>query len=79
MGSPSGHQSMDDLDAVVVELRQRHPRFPRVTVARLVRRTAAQVHARQPDEHLALVRREAERQLTYAEEIPDGPVTVTRS
>jgi hypothetical protein len=60
----------DELDSVITELRQRHPGFPRDTVARLVCRTAEQLRDQPFHDRLAVVRHEAERQLAYAEQIP---------
>ena len=62
----------DDLDPVIAELRQCHPRFPRDTVARLVCRTAAELHDHPSPDRLAVVRHEAGRQLAYTEAIPDA-------
>jgi len=62
----------DDLDPVIAELRERHPRFPRATVARLVCRTAEQLRDHESQDRLAVVRHEAGRQLAYTEAIPDA-------
>jgi len=63
---------IDDLDTVIADLQQHHPQFPRDTVARLVCRTAWQVHPHAPHDRLAVVRHEAEQQLAYAEQIPEA-------
>jgi len=60
----------DDLDAVIAQLCQCHPRFPRGAVERLVGRiVASRDHEPSPD-RLAAVRQAAERQLAYVEQIP---------
>jgi len=60
----------DDLETVVTQLCQRHPRFPRGAVARLVCRIAEELdHAPTPD-RLTAIRQAAERQLAYTEQIP---------
>jgi hypothetical protein len=63
---------INDFDTVIADLRRRHPRFPRDTVARLVRRTAEQLTEGAPHDRLAVVRHQAEQQLAYAEQIPEA-------
>jgi hypothetical protein len=62
-----------ELTELVAELAAAHPRYPRVTLERLVARTARQVRltrAGGPTELVELVRRTAERQLTYLDQTP---------
>jgi hypothetical protein len=62
--------SVDSSDDLVTWLCARHPWFRRITVARLVERTAAQLagsHGSAPD---TAVRRATEEQLSYAEGSP---------
>jgi len=63
---------LDDLDTVIADLHQRHPRFPSATVARLVSRTAQQLHDQPSHDRLVVVHHEAEQQLAYAEQIPEA-------
>jgi hypothetical protein len=61
----------DELDDVVTELSRCHPRFRRVTIERLVARTADR-HAGLPPEALqSAVLREAGAQLRYVDDTPD--------
>jgi hypothetical protein len=61
------------LDDVVTELSRRHPRFQRVTIERLVARTADGFRGWPPDALVQAVRREAGDQLRYVDEAPDAP------
>lgn len=60
-----------ELDDVVTELARRHPRFRRVTIERLVARTACGCHLMLPEMVADVVRREANDQLSY---VDGGPV-----
>jgi hypothetical protein len=60
-----------DLDDVVTELCRCHPRFRRITIARLVARTVMELSGACTDPLCAAVRRTADEQLSYAEGGPD--------
>jgi hypothetical protein len=67
---------IDDLDDVVSELADRYPRFRRVTIERLVARTARRLSGEPREALLSEIRREAEEQLCYADEAPGGLLVV---
>jgi hypothetical protein len=61
---------VDELDDVVLELCRRHPRFRRVTIERLIVRTARLCEREGTGEPLpCAVRRIAEEQLSYLDDL----------
>jgi hypothetical protein len=61
---------VDELDDVVLELCRRHPRFRRVTIERLIARTARVCEHECPQEPLpCAVRRIAGEQLRYLDDL----------